>query len=631
VVAGEIVNAKGEVVTAFKTNQLGMGTLRLEKVDSNEKYQARVYFTGKEFPVIYSFPTIAGRGNLLAVSKDLNKIYLKASSNYLVDDSIFVRIACRGAIYYDVKGRLNQGSLSFSLVSSTLPEGILAFTLHDAKMRPVAERLFFNARPKSRLNITISADKESYVPREPVKLNIETINASGQPVQASLSLLVINESHLPLPAGRPGILSYLLLTADLRGEIENPAYYFTNEEERFKDLDALLLTQGWRKYKYQRDPVEPLFQSEPELRVTGKVTGGLFANKEKKGSSLTMMTFGKYPTVQSVTTDSAGGFSFVVDEYGENLNVLIQSANKAGTKKNYQIKLDKKEAPPIAFNHNRTAEEPDSIVMAYVKQSIERKKAEDAYTAATEGIMLGEVVVKSYFMTPERKKVADRFGKPKTVIEGDAIRAKEEKWSYGLYSVLLFNYPDQVRVRRYGDILYASLYNSEVTLVVIDGIPVNVLNYSLIPGIPPSEVKSFELIEYADNFRSLYCEVLPTDCGANTPVVGNVIAIYTYGGKGIFGVSPAVGIMKTAVQAFAAPKEFYAPKYESLRKEELEKPDLRSLIHWDPHVKIDSLGKATATFYNSDKTGNIIIIAEAISSDGEIGHTELIYNNRKNK
>jgi hypothetical protein len=344
-----------------------------------------------------------------------------------------------------------------------------------------------------------------------------------------------------------------------------------------------------------------------------------------------MMTFGKYSTVQTQATDSAGRFSFMIDEYGENLNILIQSANKTGTKKNYLIALDKKESPSIAFNYQRTAEEPDSIVRAYVKQSIERKKAEDAFTAATEGITLSEVVVKSYFMTPERKKVADRFGKPKTVIEGDAIRAKEEKWSYGLYSVLLFNYPDKVKVQRYGDILYASLHNAELTLVVIDGIPVNADNYSLIPGIPPSEVKSFELIEYADNFRSLYCEALPAGCGPNTPVVGNVIAIYTYGGKGIFGVSPAVGIMKTAVQAFAAPREFYAPKYERSTTGELSKPDLRTLIHWDPQVKMDSLGKASVTLYNPDKTGTIKVIAEAISPDGKIGYRELFYSIRKTK
>ncbi|MEO6730956.1 MAG: hypothetical protein ABIN01_07045 [Ferruginibacter sp.] len=77
----------------------------------------------------------------------------------------------------------------------------------------------------------------------------------------------------------------------------------------------------------------------------------------------------------------------------------------------------------------------------------------------------------------------------------------EAKWSYGLYSVLLFNFPDRVRIVTRGDgNLYAQLHNSEITLVVIDGIQVTPDQYPFIPNIPPSEVISSELIDYAKNF-----------------------------------------------------------------------------------------------------------------------------------
>ncbi len=630
-VEGEIINQKGDVITTFKTNQLGMGSIFLDHVDSSEKYRARLFSQSVNKPQrIFSLPEIVSKGNMLSVKKERDRIRLKVSSNYLVNDSVFIRASCRGIIYYDVKGRLRQGNLEFSLMANTFPEGIIDFTLMDASMNPVAERLYFNARPETRINISISADKENYVQREQTKLAIETKDMNGKVLPANLSLLVFNKSQQEQLDSRQNILSFFLLNSDLKGEIENPGFYFSKEQDRYHDLDALLLTQGWRKYKYSREPRNLLFRPEVELTVAGVVKGGLFNRNEKKGTALTMMTFGEHTTVQAQVADSLGRFSFMIDEYGQDLNILIQSANKSGVKKNYTITLDKKEPPPVVFDQVKTVEEPDSIVQAYVKKSIERKKAEDAFTAATEGITLGEVIVKSYVLTPERKQVTDRYGKPKTVIDGDAIREKEAKWSYGLYSVLMFNFPDKVRITRMSDgVLRAGLYNNEVTLVVIDGIPVNGLNYSLIPGIPPSEVKSFELIEYAKDFRSLYCEAIPDECGLNTPVTGNVIAIYTYGGKGLFGANPAVGIMKTAVPVFAAPREFYAPKYEQLKPDDWLKPDLRALIHWQPNTGTDSLGKSAAVFYNADNAGTMQVIVEAISPDGDIGYQVMFFDVKK--
>jgi D-alanyl-D-alanine dipeptidase len=107
------------------------------------------------------------------------------------------------------------------------------------------------------------------------------------------------------------------------------------------------------------------------------------------------------------------------------------------------------------------------------------------------------------------------------------------------------------------------------------------------------------------------------------PAIGNVIAIYTFGEKGIYGVKPPTGINKSVVQAFSAPREFYAPKYEQLKKEDFLKPDLRTLIHWQPKLQTDNQGKASASFYNSDTTGPVQVVVEAISSNGEIGYKEI--------
>lgn len=629
---GEIVNEQGAVLASFTGNSAGMGSVELPVMDSSVKLFARLLpLPAGGQKKLYPLPAVVPKGNALSVKKADNQIQVKAVSNYLATDSVTVRVTCRGLIYYDIKGVLKNGRLSFSLPTDQFPEGILCFTMLADSMHPVAERLYFNQRPDNRIRIALSTDQPSYTQRDGTKLSIETTDHEGRPVSANVSVLVVNKEQLgQLQDRRQNILSFFLLSSDLKGTIENPGWYFRNNENQDADLDALLLTQGWRKYLYTKPPGKILFQPETNVTVSGSVGGLIFTKKMQKGNRLTMMTFGPNPSFQTQLTDSLGRFKFLLpDEYGDHLNILLQSANKSGVKKDYTLTLDKKEPPAISFNQVKTVVPPDSVIHALVEKNRKRKKLLDAQQLAS-GKMLDEVILKSYRMTPERKKVADEYGKPAQVIEGQAIRDKEAKWSYGLYSVLMFNFPGQVAVNRATDgTLYARLHNSEITLVVIDGVPVLENQYPLIPNIPPSEVSSFELIPYAKNFLHLYCTVFPMGC-ATAPAWGNVIAIYTYGKKGIFGANRAEGIMKTAVPVLSTTREFYAPKYDQLKPADWDNPDLRALIHWQPILKTDSLGKAATQFYNADNMGAMQVVVEAIADDGRIGYAEMVYEVKLN-
>ena len=624
---GEIVDGQGTVMAVFKSNPAGMGSVALPVVDSSVKLFARLLpLSAGGQKMLYPLPSVMQKGNVLLVKKEGDQIQVKAVSNYLETDSITIRAACRGKVYYDVKGTLKHGRLSFSLPADLLPEGISCFTMLVDSLHPVAERLYFNHRPGSRLKIALSTDQPSYAQRDPTKLSIETKDTDGKPVNANTSVLVFNKDQLgQFQNTRQNILSFFLLSSDLKGTIENPGSYFNNNKNNDADLDALLLTQGWRKYNYTKPLGKIIFQPETNLSVSGSVGGLIFTKKMPKGTQLTMMSFGAGKYAQTQPTDSLGRFQFLLpDEYGDNLNIIIQSANKSGEKKDYTITLDKKEPPSILFNQIKNVVTPDSIIHALVEKNRERKKLADALQLST-GKMLDEVIIKSYRMTPERKKVADEYGGPSQVIEGQAIRDKEAKWSFGLYSVLLFNFPDQVRVTRsVNGTLYARLHNPEPTLVVIDGVPVTADQYPLIPNIPPSEVSSFELIPYAKKFSSLYCTVFPQGCNG-APLWGNVIAIYTYGKKGIFGANRAEGIMKTSIPVFSAAREFYAPKYEQLKPADWNQPDLRALVHWQPILKTDSMGKASTQFYNADNKGTMQVVVEAIADDGTIGYSEIEY------
>jgi len=155
-VSGNIINQKGEFITSFKSNKLGMGSFVLNDVDSTSTYFAQLISKSKEgLSVNYPLPKISSLGNVLSITSTDNKIHMTAASNYYKNDSVFIRIACRGMNYFEIKGRFKAGRLNYSMSENKLPEGIVAFTMMDYTREPVAERLYFNERLDKRINIEL--------------------------------------------------------------------------------------------------------------------------------------------------------------------------------------------------------------------------------------------------------------------------------------------------------------------------------------------------------------------------------------------------------------------------------------------------------------------------------------------
>jgi len=177
-----------------------------------------------------------------------------------------------------------------------------------------------------------------------------------------------------------------------------------------------------------------------------------------------------------------------------------------------------------------------------------------------------------------------------------------------------------------GGELHAEVRKSVPTLVVVDGSAINHFDYNSIPYIPSSEISSFEIIENVNNRSKVWFEFCPECVPSSLPPTIDIIAIYTYGGNGIYGIRKPKGIIKAVVPVFSASREFYTPKYANLTSSDWYKPDLRALIYWGPKLIVDSLGKASVTFYNADITGEMEVVVEAISQDGKIGYKEITYN-----
>ncbi|MGK7396941.1 MAG: hypothetical protein ACNS62_20360 [Candidatus Cyclobacteriaceae bacterium M3_2C_046] len=625
-IQGDIVDEHDSLMASFKSNSLGMGSFILNNPDSLKRYYARIKTNWQT--LLYPLPDVAPTGNVLSIVKQDENILITAQSSYLNNDSIYLDVFCRGVRLYQIKAVLTYfGTYKLMMPSKKLPEGIISFTMMDHAGHPIAQRIYFNQRPESRVNIHLTANKVHYKQRELTHLTIETTDFDDQPLPANLSLLVINKQQLgEIQHQRQNILTYFLLDSELKGEIENPGFYFNLDSSMHHHLDALMLTQGWRKYKYFKEKVGLTYLPETKLSLTGNVSS-VFSRKKKKPAKVTLMTFGSNASVYTQVADSLGNFKFDLnDVYGQKVNILIQSAKLSGKKMNYNVHLDKKESPLVYFDMAKTVVELDSGLDNFVSKDIQRNKIEDAFSPQSGSFLLDEVEVTGYKLTPEREKVLVEYGETDVLIDGNSIQEEEQKWSTGLYHVLKMSFPEKIQiVRRSDGTLYAKAHNDLMNFFVVDGTPMMLWEYSLIPNIPPSEVISVEIIEYANNVKDIFCKLYPPSC-AYAPEQGNIIAIYTRGGKGLYGATKPVGIVRTAIPVFSAPREFYTPKYDNSQSNDLNnKPDLRALINWEPELKTDTGGRATASFYNADNVGKVIVVVEAVSANGAIGYQEIEY------
>ncbi|MCP4975074.1 MAG: hypothetical protein GY931_02850, partial [Maribacter sp.] len=616
--AGEIVDENDQVVTTFNSNSKGMGAFFI-RANRIKTYYARITSLPDEpFSMKYPLPKVVHNGSILSIGKVGENIRIKASSNYKKTDSVYIQVSSRGIGHYLIEGKLKGGYLITQLPAKDFPEGILAFTMLDHNKLPTAERLYFNELPSNKLNIELRTDKASYGLREKTEMEVQALDQNRQVVNTNLSILIMNNDQMgEIQSRRSNILSYFLLDSELRGHIEDPGYYFNPDNpDRVSDLDVLLLTQGWRKYNYADAGWDvPLFQPEQSLQLSGTVKSIFSKKKQLSGVGLNMMTFGESSSFYSQETDSLGRFKFqLMDEYGPPIKALIQSSNKSGKKRNYTIDLDETKAPEIIIDPRRSIKKLDSVVYLIAEKHRTRETIEDSYKPNHGVTELDEVVVEGQKLTPQRKKVIDAYGEPDVVIQGTEIWEKEKKWSYGLYSVLLFNYPKEISIEQFPDgFMLAHINGGGTTLVVIDGIPVMDFQYPLIPSIPPSEVKSVELIKYIKNFTKLYMTVFPDFDLRTMPKIGSVIAIFTHAGKGLSGVHKTKGLSQTLIPVFSPTRQFYVPKYDKPDPKTQFIPDLRSLIHWEPLGDVDSNGKYVTSFYNADIPGEMRVVVEAIS------------------
>jgi uncharacterized protein YfaS (alpha-2-macroglobulin family) len=253
-IEGEIIDADGNNVCNFSSYHQGMGAFVLPCVDG-ANYIAKIT-KPKGITQDFAMPEMLDHGYVLNVLEQ-NSSALQLAIHATTKEELSLIAQVRGKIYYSTSVDAINGIEKVNIPVSMLPFGVCQLTLFDSKGIARCERLVFVNQNKQ-LNVSITTDKEKYMPREKVTANINVTDENGMPVAAHLSLSVSNDELLSFADDKQGnILSQLFLEQDVKGKIEEPAFYFTKAPKAAQGLDYVMMTSGWRRFTW-----EPVVQNQ---------------------------------------------------------------------------------------------------------------------------------------------------------------------------------------------------------------------------------------------------------------------------------------------------------------------------------------------------------------------------------
>jgi len=629
-VEGQIVNQDNQVVASFKSNRLGMGSFDITDPKLDDTYKAKVVYRSNTLKTEVALPKVHAKGYAMSVKEKDDTIYVVALSANDDISKITLKAECRGYTYLNEEASLIDGRYIYVIPKKNLPDGIIAFTLFKESKLPAANRLYFNTRHDGRIHINANLDKSDYQKRDEIKLMVSTKNVDSLAIIAHTSILAVrSQDYVTEQLSKDNILSYFLMSSDLKGAIEEPHYYFSSGKE--KELDHLMLTQGWINFKYH-EPLKKLsYKLEKQLSVTGVINKKSRAKKNEM--NLFLMTFDSARTTYAKKVKVPSSFSFDLEDlYGNQQDIIIQGAEDWDKiHKNYAIAVQKKKPSPITFDYDNTNKLDDSLLQIIVKTNRAQKEQEDlAYFNTFGSTALEEVVISGYNMTPKRKEVYEKYGEPEIVIDGrDLLEKEENNHSSGLYSILLGFHQDKIQINQDPTGLLSAKVYGEFTMVIIDGIPVQKIFYPQLQNIVISQVTSFEVLRTSKNYAKLFSILYP---GAfPVPNFGGLISIYTKKGIGLFGALdyPDKSLNLETIPVFAVEKEFYAPQHDSDSDYDPNAPDLRGPIYWNPNSITDDNGEVKINYYHSDDVGDFKLIIESVSDTGKIGYKVLNYSVEK--
>jgi len=508
---------------------------------------------------------------------------------------------------FKVTKDISQGSARGVIPTENLPSGILTITVFDAKWNALAERITYINNDEYRFNAEMSVEHWGLNKRARNELMITVPDS----LDANFGISV-TDAGIDADSSY-NIISHLLLTSDIKGQVYNPSYYFSaNSDTISQHLDLVMLTHGWRRFKWEdvakgKLPKIIYPRDSTYLSLSGRVYGALptelkagpsivlIINQKKTGDGNKMLIL---PVEANGTFNDPTIFLFDTAHIYYKLSKGIADAS---------VKFMENRLPALRYRLPATGSFYNQFGDTtgngrHFLLSDEALKLFQQF----EGKMLEEVTIKTKTKSP--LEIMDQKYSSGLFSGGDSYQFDLVNDRTAFASANIFQYL-QAKVAG----LQINTTSNPPTMTWRGGAPQLFLDE--VP-IDPDFISTLSVsdIAYVKVFR-------PPFFGGSGSSANGAVAIYMRRG-GDVSSEPGKGLANNMVSGYTPIRQFYSPNYGTFNAAN-DKKDLRTTLYWNPLVKTaGAKNKVMVTFYNNDVSKAFRVVIEGMTKDGQLIHLE---------
>lgn len=520
---------------------------------------------------------------------------------------------------------MSEAFSSTSIGVKNIPSGSLQIILFSSDFRPLNERLVF-LQNSDTLSINLYGTKKVYAKPEHIELQFESKGNGSNGVASNLSVAVVSETLVPTNVDNENsIFAQLLLSADLKGYIEKPNYYFEHVTDSTKShLDILMLTQGYRRFLWKdiisRKFNPAIFKAE---KVVNTISGSLktLGDKPLANGAITLFN-NKNGSIETSVTDDEGKFSFENIKFLKDAKYTLQGRSQNGGK-NVSISLD--EVPLQAITQNTNVGDISSDISKLPNQGLYSTGSLNPDRELTRKVLnrnqLWEVQIKAVkkrgYGNEINESQADQVFRPD--LRRPCATLMECLLEMDKNSSVSFRQELDTSEKACGMLnIFMDKQGGEYA-VLIDNVLVERCDYQdLLLGAP----MAIDRILFSNQSPAISARMLTgflSKSRTNHP--RSVLAIYTKNGNFRSRYNPS--LVEYRPKAYDIANEFYVPKFDALKAKTT--PDIRSTIYWNPNVITSANGRLMLSFPNNERSGTYRVTIEGIGKNGFLGRKVFRY------
>src|SRR5579863_1330031 len=325
VYTGVVAEDDQDTVARFQTGRFGLGSFVLTPRPGH-RYRSTVRLA--DGTAISTLLPAANKEGMVMHVSDEGEDGLRVDIQSTVPSAdIYLLADTRQSVKWAATATVKDGKASFTVDRKQLGEGVSHLTVFDYRQQPVCERLVFR-RPARPLQFEVKADQATYGIRKKISLQVTSTSDGTGPVAADCSVAVFRVDTLQTTT-TGHIYEYLWLGSDVKGKIESPDYYVDHPEDR-QAMDNLLLTHGWRRFRWEdvQNGRPPAFEYPLEFNgaiISGKVVDARTGNPATQNVPGYLSVPGTRTQFTSAICDEGGRIRFELKDFFGAPEIIAQT------------------------------------------------------------------------------------------------------------------------------------------------------------------------------------------------------------------------------------------------------------------------------------------------------------------